>query len=203
MKTEPRRAITADARDLLALREAGITDPAALIGAAADFVRRHSIRDRDPGPNPLPEREEAFLRACGADGLDGVTRAGRDNLARVAGEYAQLVASALSVGRTAERLGTSPSRVRQLILERSLYAFDGPSGRVLPRFQFAGDGALPGLAEVLRAINPEAHPLAVESFFLEPTPDLEPERAGEALSPRDWLLSGRSVQPVLALAREL
>ena len=203
MGVEPRQEVTADARDLLALREAGITDVAALIGAAADFVRRHPIHDRDPGSSPLSEREEAFLRACGADGLDGVTRAGRDNLARVAGEYAQLVASALSVRQTAERLGVSPSRVRQRILERSLYAFDGPSGRILPRFQFAGDGALPGLAEVLRAINSEAHPLAVESFFLEPTPDLEPDRVGEALSPHDWLLSGHSVQPVLMLAREL
>ena len=185
------------------MREAGITDTVALIGAAADFVRRHPIHDRAPGSSPLSEREEAFLRACGADGLGGVTRAGRDHLARLAGEYAQLVASALSVERTAERLGTSPSRIRRRILERSPYAFDGPSGRVPPRFQFAADGVLPGPVEVVRAISPEACPPTVESFFLEPTPELEPERAGEALSLRDWLLSGHSARPVLALAREL
>ena len=106
-------------------------------------------------------------------------------------------------GAAAARLGVVASRVRQRVTERSLYAVDGPGGRVFPAFQFGPSGALPGLGRVLAAIDPSVHPITVERFFLAPIGDLESDVAGGPLSPRDWLLTSLPVDDVVLLARDL
>jgi hypothetical protein len=44
-------------------------------------------------------------------------------------------------------------------------------------------------------------PLDVAEWFLSPNPDLEIEAQDAPLSPREWLLTGRAVETVVALAR--
>ncbi len=192
------------AQDLDVLQRAGIEDVDVLIHAAAQFVREH-LPLRPVASPPLSEHETRLLREAGAAGLDGdepepALQAGP---ADVVGQYAQLVAGACSTAETAARLGVVASRVRQRVTERSLYAVDGPDGRVFPAFQFGPSGALPGLGRVLAAIDPSVHPITVERFFLAPTVDLESDVAGGPLSPRDWLLAALPIDDVVLLARDL
>lgn len=192
-------------KDVASLEQAGIRSVDALIAAAADFVRRHPLRDPALEPNPLSVEEEEFLRSTGARGLDKddeAPAARRANLTVVTAEFAQMVASADTVQQVAERLGVKSSRIRQRIGERSLYVIEGPAGRVFPRFQFTATGVLPGLATVLAAIDPQMHPVAVERFFLSVSPDLESELVDEPMSPRDWLLAGHPAEPIAVLASE-
>lgn len=56
---------------------------------------------------------------------------------------------------------------------------------------------------MLADIRPGAHPIAVERFFVTPTENLESELVDDAMCPRDWLLSGNPVEPVVMLAREV
>ena len=193
-----------DRSDLATLERAGIEDVGALVAVAADFVRRCPVREPSRTVAPLSASEQEFLRSTGARGLDAddaaVAAAERSNLTVLAAEYGQLVASADSAARVAERLGVKASRVRQRVGDRSLYAIETSGGRVFPRFQFAGDRTLPGLDRVLGALDPDAHPVAVARFFLTPTPDLESDLVDGAVSPRDWLLAGLPAEPVAELA---
>lgn len=191
-------------KDLRTLQEAGINDLETLASAAAAFLREHPIYTVQPMPNALSEQEEAFLRQGGAAGVGGYNkRSAVENVTIIAGEYAQMVATSYSQQEVAKRLGVSTSRIRQRLDNGSLYAIDGPAGRVCPQFQFADDGTLPGLETALGVMNKEAHPVAVQRFFLTVSPDLESDTLGRALSPRNWLLTGHSPEPVKLLAMEL
>ena len=191
--------------DAATLRDAGV-DPDQLVRIAAEFVRRHPLREPARDIVPLSGAERRLLRAAGARGLDAdeatVAAAERRNLAVLAGEYAQLVAGADSADEVARRLGVKGSRVRQRVGERSLYALDTPAGRVFPRFQFHAAGVLPGLGRVLAALGPDAHPVGVARFFLTPTEDLESALLDGAVSPRDWLIAGLPVDAVVDLVGE-
>lgn len=193
-----------DQRDIQSLRSAGIDDLGALIGAAADYVRRYPLLDPQSDATSLGDEEREVLRSVGARGLDTdperVMETERANLRAVVAEYAQIAASAYTAREVAERLEVGLSRVRQLVGRRALYAIEGSAGRLFPRFQFGPAGPLPGLERVLGAIRPDAHPVAVERFFLHSTPDLESELLEGPLCPRDWLLSGNPPEPLLPLA---
>jgi len=52
-----------------------------------------------------------------------------------------------------------------------------------------------------RELPAQLSPLDVAEWFLSPDPDLEIEERVEPVSPRQWLLSGRPVERVVALAR--
>lgn len=175
------------------------------IAAAAHYIRHHPVNDASPVAAAMSRDEADLFRALGGRGLDAddskLASARRSNVMVLAAEYAQMVAGAKSIAEVTEYLGVKPSRVRQRVVSRSLYAIDGPNGRVFPRFQFTESGVLPGLSKVLDAIDDDAHPVAVERFFLTPTEDLESELTGEPVAPRDWLLAGLPVGPVAELAR--
>jgi hypothetical protein len=191
-------------QDIRTLRLAGITNIESLASAAAAFLREHPIYLTEPMLNALSEQEEAFLRQGGAAGLEeydpsSATR----NVTVIAGEYAQMASTAYTQKQVAQRIGVSTSRVRQRIDAGTLYAIDGPGGRVCPRWQFTENGTLPGLERVLTAIGKKTHPVAVQRFFLRVSPDLESDIHRQALSPRNWLLTGHSPDAVVLLAREL
>ena len=190
--------------DRQALRDAGIDDLEALEVAAAQFVREHPLYPTPVMLGALTAPEEDYLREGGAVGVDqpdlnSIAR----NITRVAGEYAAMVAAADSQKAAAERLGVSTSRIRQKIREGSLYAINGAGGRVCPRWQFHDGSTLPGLERVLAAISKDAHPVAVQRFFLTVSPDLESPTLGTPLSPRDWLATGHPVENVVLLAQAL
>lgn len=127
----------------------------------------------------LPADEASALDAVGAIAAtaDEVSRQTLGTTAR----YAALLAGALRTAEVAALLGVSDGRVRQKLRDRALYAIDDPAGRghLFPRFQFDGGRPLPGLGEVLTALPDGVHPLAVESFFLEESPDLDPDLDGD------------------------
>ena len=152
----------------------------------------------------LTAPEEYFLRQSGVLDID---QPNPDsivlNITRVANEYTAMVVAADSQKAAVNRLGVSTGRIRQKIREGSLYAINGPGGRVCPRWQFHDNCVLPGLVPVLAAIGEEAHPVAVQRFFLTVSPDLESPALGSALSPREWLVTGHAPEPVIDLARAL
>jgi len=190
-------------QDVLTLQEAGIYDLDTLATAAAAYLREYKGFRHPPIPNALSEAEEAFLIQGGAEGVKPQTRrAETRNITTLAAEYAQMVATALTQKEAAKELDVSTGRVRQRIDSGSLYALDTPAGRVCPKWQFHR-GALPGLEDVLQAIDHDVHPVAMERFFLTESSDLYSDMVGRNLSPRDWLLSGHSPAPVVMMALEL
>jgi hypothetical protein len=191
-------------KDKKILKEAGITDLDELARAAAAFLRTHPLLRIKLPPNGLSAQEVAFLNAGGAVGAGSFNQKKfNDNIATIAAEYAQMVATSLTLREAAELLSVSPSRVRQRIDDGSLYAIEGPSGRVCPKFQFSDKGTLPGLEQVLSAIDKQAHPVAVQRFFLTPSQDLEPKNLNQSLTPREWLISGYPSEAVVVLAQDL
>ena len=139
-------------------------------------------------------------------GLDtSPLRAGEgEPLTETALEYARLLQSSLSVEQAAKLLGVNPSRVRQRLTghPRTLYGIkEGKAWRV-PRFQFAGRKAVPGVAAVIGALPPDLHPVAVRRWLTTPHPDLRVD-AGEArpVAPLEWLRTGRAPEVVADLAR--
>ena len=190
--------------DRTTLARAGITNIDRLASAAAAFLRAHPIYEAPPVTNALSEAEETFLRDSGARGVGAWSDdSAADNVAVIAGEFAQMVTTALSQKAVAELLGVSTSRIRQKLEADELYAVRTTGGRVCPRFQFGPRGTLPGLESVLRALHTEAHPVAVQRFFMDVHPDLESEALKRALSPHEWLLTGHSPEAVVALASEV
>jgi hypothetical protein len=112
-----------------------------------------------------------------------------------------LLETSFTTSQAAKYLKVDPSRIRQRLRERSLYgiAYDGE--RRLPRFQFERRKVIPGLAATLAQLPPQLAPLDVAEWFLSPNPDLELEDSSTPICPRDWLLSGRSIERVVELAQ--
>lgn len=147
-------------------------------------------------PVEVSELEEAGARPASA-GTSTAVRA--DALAW----QVTVAVAAYDVADVADRLGVDPTRVRQRLRDRTLYGLRG-AGHTwrLPRFQFDDAGhEVPHLGQVLRVLPPDLHPRAVEGFLTSPKPELVVD--GEPRTPRDWLLSGGSADPVVALATSL
>ena len=127
------------------------------------------------------------------------TDASHDPLMRSIADYMALLETSLTTGEAARYLKVDVSRIRQRLRERSLFGIDYDGERRLPRFQFERKQVLPGLREVISCLPEGLNPLDVAEWFLSPNPDLEIEKG--AISPRDWLLKGDSVETVVKLAR--
>jgi hypothetical protein len=174
--------------------------PQELNMALVEAVAQRRAMLRGVSTNELTAGELEVLRD---GGLDPEPRAGDDPLNRTLVEQAALIHTSLPVSEMARRLGVDPSRIRQRLGARSLYGIRTGEGWVLPLFQLDGNHVLPGLAEVLQALDPSLHPLEVEMFFITPDEMLIPTRIGRALSPRDWLRAGFAPDAVAELAGEL
>lgn len=114
-------------------------------------------------------------------------------------EYLALLQDSLSPEQAAKLLRVNSSRVRQRLGERQLFGVkDGRAWR-LPRFQFAKHRLIPGIHQVLPALPPTLHPVAVQRWFRIPHPDLE-LADGTALTPLEWLAKGYEASRVVELA---
>jgi hypothetical protein len=91
---------------------------------------------------------------------------------------------------------TTSEAAKYLMVEAS---YDGE--KRLPRFQFERKRVIPGMREVLAALPKKLNPLDVAEWFLSPNPDLEIDAQQQPLSPREWLLKGQAVGPVVQLAQ--
>jgi len=188
------------------LNDAGIAGDRFAWAAATALAELRSTAGAtvDDPTSQVSEAERRYLEA-GALDLTPRRRRDPDPLAELAARYATLLADSEDVGEVAERLGVTRARVRQRALERSLLAIrEGDEWR-FPRLQFAegaGTGApIRGLAAVSMAMPLDLHPVDAWRFLAEPNRDLE--LADRAVSPLDWLRSGGSPDPVVAIAREL
>jgi hypothetical protein len=143
--------------------------------------------------------------------MDALTRGGFDLERREYGAndpylrgkaaYAALVAGALSVSDVAAMLHVDESRVRQRLAKRTLYGVKLDGVWRLPTFQFHAGRLIPGLEQVVPALDPALNPVTVAQWFT--LPDVDLAIGGELTSPHDWLLRGGDAAAVVALADAL
>ena len=206
MTTLPTRARTTAARNLagleLILTDAGIGGDRfarAAATAIAELQAASGVRIDQPATQfSEPERD---ILAGG--GLDLTPRRARDPdpLAETAARFAALLADSDDVATVAERLGVTRARVRQRALERSLFAIREADEWRFPRAQFAAGAPIRGLPAVSIAMPSDLHPVAAWRFLTEPIVDLE--LGDRPATPLEWLRSGGSPDPIVAIAREL
>jgi hypothetical protein len=163
-------------------------------------LRAHSSEGMN-APHALSATEIDALQSVGL-ATKRWRRGGRtDPLAQSIADYMALLDTSLTTGQAAKYLKVDPSRIRQRLRERSLYGIDYDGEKRLPRFQFERRKVIPGLADTLARLPLQLSPLDVTEWFLSPNPDLELQDRSVPISPREWLLSGRAVEDVVALAR--
>lgn len=165
-----------------------------------------------PAASELPASEVEVLRGGGFD-VAGGPASGDDPVARVSAAYSALLATSLPIKAVAEAMGRNESRIRQRLLQRSLYGIRHGRGWLLPLFQFvveeqAGEprirGVVPGVERVFPSLGPEVHPVSLWRWFATPSSELVADDGPDRpMSPREWLLSGRDPGAVAALARDL
>jgi len=114
-----------------------------------------------------------------------------------------LLEESLSATEAAKLLRVDASCVRQRLRERSLFGPEYEGSWRLPRFQFERRLLIPGLAQVLESLPPDLFPLDMVEWFVLPDPDLQLDSDAAPLSPREWLVSGRPIEPVVTLARDI
>jgi hypothetical protein len=151
----------------------------------------------------LSAAETEALRSVGAFRDKASVRAENDPLIRSQAQYMALLEDSLSAAEAAKLLRVDVSRVRQRLRERSLFGIEYEGSWRLPRFQFERRLVIPGLAQVLKSLPPELFPLDIVDWFVLADPDLQLDSDTDPLSPREWLLSGRPIEAVKTLARDL
>ncbi|WP_395704380.1 DNA-binding protein [Rhodococcus ruber] len=175
--------------------------------AAADALGTPSIDRRDLLPllralraakrpaASLPAHEADLLDAGGApESLLALATAVADRTARMR----RLLENTLTVEQAAERLGgVGPSRVRQRVGDRSLWALKRANRLLLPAVQFTDDGQVPGLDAVLQALPENMQPLSIHGLLTTPQPSLVVD--GAPTSVVDWLLTGGAVEDALSV----
>ncbi len=149
----------------------------------------------------LTEGEIDALESVGLSTAAWVEGPKQDPLMHSIADYMALLETSFTTSQAAEYLKVDISRIRQRLRERSLFGVEYDGERRLPRFQFERKHVIPGLREVLGALPEQLNALDVAVWFLSPNADLELTEEDTSLSPRDWLLRGRPVGAVVALAQ--
>jgi hypothetical protein len=147
--------------------------------------------------------ETAALRSVGAYKDESPLGVEDDPLIKSQAQYMAVLEESLSTAQAAKILRVDVSRIRQRLRERSLFGIEYEGSWRLPRFQFERRLVIPGLSRTLDALPPDLFPLDVIDWFVLPDPDLQLAADHEPLSPRAWLLSGRPIDAVVMLARDL
>lgn len=87
---------------------------------------------------------------------------------------------------------------------RTLYGVKERYSWRIPKFQFASACTLVGgIAAVIPHVRRDAHPIAVRDWFTTPHQDLVVGDDDKRVTPRAWLSSGRPVDIVAELAKEI
>jgi hypothetical protein len=128
----------------------------------------------------LPESEVEILRGGGLEVFDGAV-SGDDPITRASAAYSALLATAFSIKEVAQALQRNESRVRQRLLQRTIYGIRRGRGWLLPRFQFQVEkkgsdhvvtGVVPDIQQVFPLLDPELHPVSVWRWFTSPSMEL-------------------------------
>jgi len=165
-----------------------------------------------PAAQELPKAELDVLRGGGFE-VDAGPVAEEDPIARASAAYSALMETALTIKAVAAAMGRNESRIRQRLLERTLYGMRRGRNWLLPLFQFEVEdrngtrtikGVVPGIEKLFPALSPKLHPVSVWRWFTSPSTELVDDTSPDKpISPRDWLLAGRDPTPVADLARDL
>lgn len=115
----------------------------------------------------------------------------------VADSVQHVFAQTLSAVDIAALTGKSRSQITRDLHTRKLYGLSAGRQWRIPRWQFAGRRALPGLAEVVPAIAEHLHPSAVEGFMTTPQDELG------SRTPIEYLLTGGDPTPLAEMVAEL
>ena len=175
--------------------------------ARAALARNRPLTTTSPS-NRLPTSdlsvaETEALRSVGALREAESARVENDPFIKSQAQYMALLEDGLSAAEAAKLLRVDVSRVRQRLRVRSLFGIEYEGSWRLPRFQFERRLVIPGLAQALKSLPVDLFPLDIVDWFVIPDPDLQLDGDASPLSPREWLLSGRPVEAVVALARDL
>jgi len=146
------------------------------------------------------ERETLHRGGLRLEPMSPATR--EDVAARTRALSERLLAAGHNVAETARLLDRSVEDVRRLLRKKEIYGVQRDGDWIIPGFQFEDDRLILGVTAVMRHIPDDAHIIEVYTWFTSPSPDLEDED-GKLLSPRDWLILGRAVAPVVAQAIDL
>lgn len=202
MTNAPRRLSPAARAEVQStLSRAGLADDPTrfvqLVKAAVGAVV--SVRHQ-PDASALTDRELAELRVIGLD-PEVDTAPLQATSARTAAKMAALLADTESVEEAAERMGLHPSRLRQMLSDRSMYGIKDSGEWRLPGFQFVERRLVRNLGAVLRAAPTNLHPIELFNWLTRPDPALL--IAGKSVTPIQWLELGGDPEPVAAFAAEL
>lgn len=178
--------------------------PDAMVELVFQAIDRLPGHHRGLAGTNLPADELATLEE-GMGDLPEIAEKDRgfDPVAEIAADLAAVVSTSLDVERAAALLQVDPSRIRQRIRARSLYAFSWHRRWLLPDFQFVEDGVLPGFAEVVRHLDPDLSPAEVTRWLRTPDPDLTPPGSDTPVSPFEWLAAARPAARIVPLAEGL
>lgn len=183
------------------LDRAGLPDdPARFVELVKDAVRSVVVTRHAADPSALTAGEVLELRDVGLDPL--VSAASFDAASgATAARMAAILADSLSVEDAAELMQLHRSRLRQMLLDRSLYGIKTDGEWRIPAFQFAGRRQIRNLAPVLRALPVGLHPIELYNWLHRPEPALLIE--GRPVPPVRWLEHGGDAGRVAALAADL
>lgn len=127
------------------------------------------------GAAPLSAAEVEFLREhTDAKAVINAWSADKERQSRsrtAVRELAQALSGSVSIKEAAATLGVDRSRVSRRITGSTLWAFDLRGSRRIPRWQFLGDGLLPGLDVVAPAIPRGTTPSVLDAFMRTAQPD--------------------------------
>ncbi|MCZ4278775.1 DNA-binding protein [Rhodococcoides yunnanense] len=174
------------------------------VSLVRDDVERalDALRPTHPSSAALPRSEAALYDA--ADFGEDVDAYRRQVLDAVTA-YAVLVNTAYSTAEVAALLGVDPSRVRQRIKERSVWAIKDRGDWVFPALQFETEslraGLISGLDKVFQAVPEGLHPLAIEGLLTAPQDELR--RHGTPVTILHWLRTGGEVARALETVERL
>ncbi len=193
------RVVTFD--DLAALESRVVS-----VTAQAELDRRvrAALRRAMPsGPATRTGLSEPEADALKSGGLDVDAEVDVTPLARHAATYQSIWKRSLTTAAAAKRLRVSEARVRQKLGSEPPSIHGIRDGRVwrIPAFQFTRRGMVPGIAAVIRRLDPDLDPVSVDHWFRTKNVDLE--IGDEHVSPLEWLSAGRKPQIVAELASDV
>jgi hypothetical protein len=173
------------------------------LAAAEAAVERIAASPPEAASPALSTAEAALLDEAGfGEGSPAAVTA----LDRSRIELETMLHESLSLEAAARALDVSTSRLRQRLssAERTLYGVKEGRGWRIPKFQFASKGKLVrGIEKVLPHVRPDAHPLAVKTWFTSPHQDLVVGEDDHPVSPVEWLAAGESPVEAAKLATEI
>ncbi len=142
------------------------------------------------------------IRALRDAGLRLERTSGRDLLAESRKRIERIIESSLTIESASELLRLPVQDVCELVEAKKLYAIQDTGQLRLPRFQFHNELLVTCFDQIAPLIPVHWNPIDVENWFNLPDPDLYIDEEQETtLSPRAWLLDGRSPEPIIAVLR--